>query len=188
MLAPPIGVIKDVIIRKWYAAAVNLPADRSERKDVGYEVNTCVPGELSPGEVETCIAIVQRGDAVNLRTMKRDLPRAGIIATARIRNQIIGVGAIKSVRRQYAAQVSANSGITFPAKTLELGYVAVDSEHRGCGLSHRITKILLSQHTGRLFATTDSEWMKKTLLEAGFSQKGKEWRGDRGILSFGERV
>jgi RimJ/RimL family protein N-acetyltransferase len=65
----------------------------------------------------------------------------------------------------------------------ELGYVAVDSDHQGRGLSSRIVAALLSEHAGPLFATTDNEFMKKTLAKSGFMQKGKEWNGQRGRLT-----
>jgi hypothetical protein len=133
------------------------------------------------------MAIIGNGGAVNLTTMKRDLPRSSVMAVARHNNEIIAVGAIKPMRKQYAASVAVKSGFAFPAETLELGYVSVDYAHRGRGLSHQITKLLLSQHTGPLFATTDSPQMKTTLVEAGFRQEGKEWEGERGMLSFWER-
>jgi hypothetical protein len=41
----------------------------------------------------------------------------------------------------------------------------------------RIVAVLLSQHEGRLFATTDSQYMKKTLDGAGFVQNSQEWNG-----------
>jgi hypothetical protein len=97
-------------------------------------------------------------------------------------------GPIKPVRPEYAAGIAAKSGYSFPAETLELGYVAVDPAHRGHGLSHEIAGLLLSQHKGRLFATTDSTRMKETLAEAGFRQEGKEWEGARGLLSFWQRM
>jgi GNAT superfamily N-acetyltransferase len=156
--------------------------------DADYEVNACAPGALSREELETCAAIIEMGGAVDPDSMVRDLPRAIVIAIARKGDQIVGVGAIKPVRPKYAAKIARNSGITIPAETLELGYVAVKDAHRGHGLSHRISEILITSHAGRLFATTDDKRMKKTLSEAGFVQKGIEWPGHRATLSFWERL
>ena len=164
---------------------MNLPVDRPE-SPADYELKPCDPSDLTPQELKRCMAIIGDGGAVNLTTMKRDLPRSSVLAIARHNNEIIAVGAIKPLRKQYAAAVAVKSGFAFPSETLELGYVAVDPAHRGRGLSHQITKLLLSRHTGRLFATTDNPQMKKTLAEAGFRQEGKEWEGERGTLSFWE--
>jgi hypothetical protein len=41
----------------------------------------------------------------------------------------------------------------------------------------------VSDQKGTLFATTDDEFMKKTLSVAGFASKGNEWKGRRGMLS-----
>lgn len=173
---------------QWYAPSVNLQADRSAEKKADYEVTACAARDLISAELETCFAIINKGGAVNTNTMKRDLPRSSLMAVARNRKQIVGVGVIKPVRPGYAAKTARNSGVAFPPETLELGYVAVDDDHRGHGLSHRIVEVLLARHVGRLFATTDDEWMKKTLTKAGFVMKGKQWQGQRGTLSFWDRI
>jgi hypothetical protein len=165
---------------------VSSSVDRCENRDASYDVKPYTPGQLTRDELERCIAIIGGGGAVNLRTTKRDLPRSHILAIARFHNGIVGIGAIKPVRKQYATSIAVKSGYFFPAETPELGYVAVDVAHQGHGLSHEITKLLLAEHRGRLFATTDSPPMKKTLSDAGFSQQGKEWEGERGALSFWE--
>jgi len=59
----------------------------------------------------------------------------------------------------------------------------VDPAHQGKGLSHRIVAALLSKNGGPLFATTSSDGMKKTLVKAGFVQKGREWKVQKGELS-----
>ena len=133
------------------------------------------------------MAVIGDGGAVNIRTMKRDLPRSQVVAIARYGDEIIGVGSIKPIREEYAADIAAKSGYSFPADTAELGYVSVDPAHQGRGLSNDLTKLLTSHHKGRLFATTDSPRMKKTLAAAGFRREGKEWEGERGTLSFWER-
>jgi hypothetical protein len=112
-----------------------------------------------------------------------ELPRAVAVAVARRGDEIVGVGAIKRVRTDYAARRADLSGAPFNPDTPELGYVAVDGNHRSKGLSGRIVAALLSKHNGPLFATTDNQYMKSTLTTAGFVQKGCEWKGGRGTLS-----
>lgn len=93
----------------------------------------------------------------------------------------MGVGAIKHVRTGYASTIASTrkSGSSFDPNMLELGYIAVDALHRNRGLSHRIVAELLSKHQGQLFATTSNAGMKKTLGNAGFVRKGRDWRGQR---------
>jgi predicted GNAT family N-acyltransferase len=162
--------------------------DTTLKKGSEYEVGTYSPGNLNRADLQTCFTIIEAGGAVDVASMKRDLPRASALALARINTQIVGVGAIKPVRKGYAAKVARNSGVQFPPETPELGYVAVDGGHRQRGLSYRIVDALLSQHRDRLFATTDAEWMKKALSKYGFLRKGKEWQGERGMLSYWERM
>ena len=164
---------------------MNLPKDTLMD---GYEVKACAPKELSHAELESCFAIIRDGGAVDVNTMKRDLPKSRVLAIAQIGDQIVGVGAIKPVRKPYAAKVAIGSGVEFPPDTLELGYVAVHSAHQNRGLSKRIVLVLVSSLSDRLFATTDQEWMRRTLPKVGFARKGKEWPEQRGMLSFWERL
>ena len=148
-----------------------------------YDVEACAPGELSEADLVTCFAIVRGGDAVNPATMRADLPRASVLVLAREGNRIVGVGAIKAVRRRYTSKIATRSGFPFATDTPELGYVAVDTAHRGHRLSHRIVAKLLSKHQGPLFATTSVEPMKRTLAKAGFVKQKHEWDGRTGKLS-----
>lgn len=153
-----------------------------------YDVKLYGSNELTPADLQACFTIIADGAAVNTASMERDLPHASTIVVARSNDEIVGVGVIKPIRKKYAADIAVKSGFAFPKETPELGYVAVHSMHRRRGLSLRITQLLLTQHSGRIFATTDDAGMKKTLQRAGFSMKGKEWCGNRGNLSFWERV
>jgi predicted GNAT family N-acyltransferase len=152
-----------------------------------YKVTACTPGGLSRAALETCFAIIEQGEAVDVDSMKRDLPRSSVLAIARKGGDIVGTGAIKPVRKGYAAKVSRKSGVKFPPETPEFGYVAVDEDHRQRDLSYRIVEALLSRYVGRLFATTDAIGMKKALARYGFAKKGDEWKGERGMLSYWER-
>jgi hypothetical protein len=148
-----------------------------------YLVSKVDAGELTTKVVSTCIAIIKQGEAVDWQSAKRELPLAMAVVIARKGSEIVGVGAIKRERRQYAADVSKKSGFKFPPETPELGYVAVEPGHQGRGLSLRITRLVLSGQKTALFATTYNEWMMKTLAKAGFVRKGKEWKGRKHMLS-----
>jgi RimJ/RimL family protein N-acetyltransferase len=149
----------------------------------GYEMESCAPADLAGAELAACLAIIERGEAVDMESAAEELPRAAVLSIARTGDKIAGVGAIKRVRAAYAARIAQRSEAAFDPATPELGYVAVDGGHGNRGLSRRIVAALLSQHNGRLFATTDNEYMKRTLDKAGFVRKGREWTGQRGRLS-----
>jgi len=149
----------------------------------GYAVTTHAANKLGPSEIAACLAIIKTGEAVDLMSAKRELPLATVIALAWKDKQIVGVGAIKRERREYAAGVTEKSGVEFPSETLELGYVAVAPEHRGHHLSDCLIKALLKQHKGRLFATSYSEYMKDALIRADFRAGGKEWKGRKFMVS-----
>jgi hypothetical protein len=113
-----------------------------------YDVRVCDPQDLSATDRGTCIALIKGGGAVDPGSAERELPRTTSVVTARQDGRIVGVGAIKRVRREYALDKTNKSGVTFPPETPELGYVAVDSGHQGKGLSYRIVAELIATHGG----------------------------------------
>lgn len=114
---------------------MNLPSEGTEKSSTGYELAHCAPRGLTPDELEQCITLIGSGGAVNRNTMKRDLPNATVLAVARCDGKIVAVGAIKPVRKQYAAGIAANSDHAFPDDTPELGYVAVDGKDTVCHIA-----------------------------------------------------
>jgi GNAT superfamily N-acetyltransferase len=148
-----------------------------------YELKPIPANELTKKDVAACVALIKKGEAVDWQSALRELPVATAVVIVRRGSQLVGVGAIKRERRKYAAKIAKDSGFDFPPEMLDLGYVAVDPEHQGHGLSHRITDVLLAGHSGTLFATTYNERMKSTLETAGFAVNGHEWKGRRFMLS-----
>lgn len=153
----------------------------------GYNVKAVAAAELTASDLAACTGILKGGDAVNWKSAKAELPEATALAIAWKGKKIVGLGAIKRERRDYATDIAAKCGVDFSPETLELGYVAVSPEHRGHHLSHCIVRRLLKEHTGRLFATTYSPQMKDVLKRFGFVNKGKEWMGRRDMISFWEK-
>jgi hypothetical protein len=148
-----------------------------------YVVGVCSGSELSEADRAACMAILSEGGAVNVQTVAWELSRASVVATVRRDNVVVGVGTIKRERPDYASEKAESSGYVFDGNTLELGYIAVAKEHRHRGLSSLIVGTLIADCHDRLFATTDDPHMKKTLMHARFTQRGKEWDGQRGRLS-----
>lgn len=148
-----------------------------------YEVTTCLPSTLNAAEVTRCITIIRNGSAVNPESATTGFPNAALLAVARSKNEIVGVGVIKERRPKYAASKAKNSGFEFDKNTLELGYIAVDADHRNKGLSACIAARLVAEHSDQLFATTSDAFMRKTLRKVGFRKKGVDWKGTTGMLS-----
>jgi GNAT superfamily N-acetyltransferase len=164
------------------------PPPNLKQLDRSYEVRAVSPVDLDEPSRVACIAIIAQGGAVDPDSAAKELSRASALAVAFQQNLVVGVGAIKRARPHYAAGISGKCGVAFPVGTLELGYVAVDKDHQGHGLSSRLAAELILQQPGRLFATTDNDRMKNTLQKAGFAKKGKEWKGRRGCLSYWEKT
>lgn len=152
-----------------------------------YAVRLTASKDLTAANLAACVDIIKTGDAVDWKSARNELRVATALAVVWKGEQIVGIGAIKRERRQYALGIASKSGVTFPPETLELGYIAISPEHRGHHLSHCIVKGLLKQYRKRVFSTTSSEYMKDTLTNTGFIRKGKEWKGRTEMLSFWER-
>ena len=135
--------------------------------------------ELSDADVDTCVRIIAEGNAVDPVSARRNLPRSLAVAVARIGGEIVGVGTVKPIRRAYAERTAEESGFPFDPATPELGYVAVNPDHRGKHLSTKIVKALTAGRS-TLYARTSDPRMKSALIRGGFAQRGREWRGQRG--------
>jgi hypothetical protein len=144
-----------------------------------YAVKGYAPAKLSGDQIKRCVKIIECGDAVDPASAARELPLGERVAIATIGAEIVGVGAIKRPRPKYAHDIAIDSGFAFSPDMPELGYVAVECDHRGRGLSHRLVAELLSKHAGPLFATTSSDSMKASLKRAGFAPKGHTWESKR---------
>jgi hypothetical protein len=152
-----------------------------------YLVALVRPSDLTGAEMTRCVTIVQEGEAADPGSVETELPLATVLAVLRKREEIVGVGAIKRVRLEYARRIAKRSGHDFPPETSELGYVARVPHHRGHRLAPRIVAALLTRPEGPLWATTDSDSMKAALLDATFEQRGRKWNGGRGELSLWTR-
>ena len=148
-----------------------------------YQVGLIEAANFSTADQAACIRVIEGGEAVDVESARRELPKAIAVAIARLEGQIVGVGAIKRQRVKYAAEVSKKAHFKFPAEVLELGYVAVDPTHLGNHLSHKLVAVLLAVPRDALFSTTSHPRMKETLKKAGFVQRGQEWDGNKSKLS-----
>jgi predicted amidohydrolase len=148
--------------------------------DLWYSIERCA-GDVDEADLEKCVSIIRSGGAVNVDIAK--LRSATVLVLAKRGADVVGIGSVKRIRPDYAAGIADKSGFPLTPDSPELGYIAVDDRHRGNGLSHRLVGELLRERSGGLFATTDDKYMKRTLVSAGFVQRGREWEGNRGLLS-----
>ena len=92
-----------------------------------YEIKSCSPSRLSLRDLGRCIRIVSAGDAVDPDSAALEIPRAQVLAVASAGNLIVGVGAVKHRRPEYASHIAARSGVSFDPTASELGYVAIET-------------------------------------------------------------
>ena len=137
--------------------------------------------DLLPEEIAACVKVIREGSAVDPTTAAQELPYAVAVAIVCAGEHIVGVGAIKRSRPDYAKRIAsaAKSAFAFDPQMNELGYVAVLPAHRG-GRSGPIMNSLLERFSGPLWATTSEDLMKHSLGNRGFVQKGKEWPSTKG--------
>ena len=136
------------------------------------------PGaELSQEEIETCVSVIRAGCAVDPESASQELPHAIAVAIVRAGEEIVGVGAVKSQRPDYATRIASDekSGFLFDPEMHELGYVAVLESSRDQRLSSQIVERLLACYDGPLWATTSSARMRTSLKNRGFVRRGKDW-------------
>ena len=148
-----------------------------------YRVTTCSYTELNRGEQHRCLDILRHGDAVDVDSAARELPVAEAVVLARLDQKIVGLGAVKRLRPDYAVSLAKKAGVAEQPLGHEVGYIAVDEAHWGHKLGLTILLELLAGLRGPAHATTDQENMKNALRAAGFNEVGQKWRGARADLS-----
>jgi GNAT superfamily N-acetyltransferase len=147
------------------------------------EVTISPPDKLSDADWSRVEAILRAGGAVNVSSALAEIPISTVLVLARQTGIVVGFGAIKRERPDYARKTQDKAGGAFDLEMCELGYVAIDGDFQKQGISSRILDTLLAAYPHGLFCTTDSEEMKGSLERRDFKQTGKTWRGNRGDLS-----
>lgn len=136
-------------------------------------------GELAEKDLRQCVSLIAGGDAVDPSTAEEHLPHCLFVVVKRDGDQIVGVGAVKGQRPNYASTVARRSAFEFDPQMHELGYVVVRESHRKRGISKALTERLLALFEGPLFATTSNEHMERTLSGSGFVRRGGSWKSHK---------
>jgi GNAT superfamily N-acetyltransferase len=139
--------------------------------------------DLTETELIECMALLDEGDALDLGRVKASLTNSPLVILVRAEGRIVGLGANKGVRSDYADTVIRKSGHVFDRRMQELGYIVTHPDHQRRGIAASILKELLGLHEGPAFATTDKETMRKRLGQLGFERKGQDWQGRNAPLS-----
>ena len=140
------------------------------------ELQVFAQGELPDNDLRECVSLIASGDAVDPGTAEEHLPHCLFVVVKREGDQIVGVGAAKGQRPNYARTIARRCGFEFDPQTHELGYVVVRESHRKLGISKAITEKLLALFERPLFATTSNEHMERTLSHTGFVHRGHSWK------------
>jgi len=131
-----------------------------------------VGGRAVVGTVDDLLARLKRSRSVALLREKRT-------------NRIVAAAALKRPAAAYRCGnfMKADASIAGFETSTELGYVVVSTDMRGKHLSGILVSAIVEQITAPTFATTDSHTMRSNLERSGFTRIGREWEGQKGMLS-----
>jgi hypothetical protein len=117
------------------------------KKDA-YDVAPIPAADLTEKELAACIAVIKKGPAVDWRSALRELPLATAVVIARKGREIVGVGAIKRERQEYAAKISRDSDVPFSFGHARTGI-------RGCRSRSSGAWIIASHYERTVVSTRD---------------------------------
>lgn len=146
-------------------------------------------GDLASEDQMSVAQLLDEGGAIEgtISQITHRLKRTRKLAILRlmVTDRIVGVAALKTPKQNYRADKFANAGVSIAGfeTAPELGYVVVAQCMRGMGLSHELVHAIAKDIQEPTFATTDNDTMKRNLQGAGFTRAGREWPGQRGVLS-----
>jgi hypothetical protein len=142
-----------------------------------FTVRIVIPNPSIPHLLEQCKILVIEGGAIDHKYVDSELPQVACLAMAYQKNILVGVGAIKRIRKDYTTQVGRNAGVTLYPGTPELGYVAVAPAHREHGVAGVIVQALVNTVNVPMYATTGHPHMVSPLRKASFEVQGNAWNG-----------
>ena len=138
-------------------------------------------GELSAEDLNKSLSVLEEGKAVNLASARAELPIAPVVVLKRIDGKVVGLGAIKRQRPDYAADKARASGYDLDPNMHEVGYVAVRqafgergvlwADH-GCPVVGVAAAAVLGDDIESVYG--------ETLTRAGFDPRGEPWAGASG--------
>lgn len=142
------------------------------------------PSSLSPQQLDAIGNFISQGGEVSAPNALAGVKRAELLGYAtNEQGNIIAVSVLKTPLDSYKTKVFTAAGYPNLAQQYqyEKGYSYTDPNYRRQGLNSSIWA-KLSQHGGKLFATTRSDNIasKNNLSAQGFTQLGEPWASSRG--------
>lgn len=146
-------------------------------EDQSIVMSVCPPKSCSADQLTAFKRMVIEGGEVSRATLATLVDRALVIAFARAAGVLVGVGAIKRPHDTHRKRVflGAKSLLNPSHFDFELGWVCVDSAHRGKGLASRLVESLtLSLKGAAVYATSrvNNDRMHSSLRRFGFKTEG----------------
>ena len=144
------------------------------------------PKSCSVAELDAFERLVNAGREVNQIGLRARIKRAcSVVWLQGSDGSPVGVGALKYPHENYRASIfkKASSREEPNKYELELGWIFLENQFRGQGLSDVIMKELLSaSRTKSLYATVreNNYIMRTVLVKHGFMQEGRAYLSDEG--------
>lgn len=143
-----------------------------------------LPDECTEEELAKFVEMVKKGDEVDPDGVEDRVKEALVLIYCYENESLVGIGALKSPRTSYRNKVfrKASSPELREQYKLELGWIFIEENKRGQGLSSAIVKEALRNAKGNgVFATTRCQNipMRRTNLSMGFKISGKPFKSDR---------
>jgi RimJ/RimL family protein N-acetyltransferase len=128
--------------------------------------------------------VVEAGEVVGA-ALATNIANARALVVVRDAGTIRGVAALKRPQGSYRQKIAKQAQVDLAqsAWPYELGYIYIEPELQGRGLSHRLVAAALKRRDGAgVFATVraDNQRMRATLQKAGFAPAGETYEGLQG--------
>lgn len=138
--------------------------------------------ECASEDQEAFLALVAKGGEVNPAFARAGMERAEWLAFAFVGDRLAGVACLKRPLNSYSHGVfeKAKSRLDAREFNVELGYVSVEPEFQGIGLSSKLTGAILNVSSAKVFATSaaGNARMHATLTRFGFRKVGTGYTSD----------
>lgn len=139
------------------------------------------PSECSQKEKKDFYDLVVKGNQVNISRLKERIEGAELLAFHYEKNNLVGIAALKYPNESYKnrifekAEVPQESG----KYKLEFGWAYTELESEGRHICSNLThKMLESEVSQNIYATTKDKRMQKILTKNGFKTIGKPYPGE----------
>lgn len=125
--------------------------------------------------------VVQAGEVVGA-ALNTNVANARVLVMLKHHGIVRGVAALKRPQDSYRDKIINQAATALPRSEYpyELGYIFIEPDLQGRGLSHRLVAEALAHNDGAaVFATvrTDNGPMRSTLAKAGFTAVGRPYLG-----------